>query len=223
MKLKSLQLEERPRERLSLYGVKTLTNAELLAILLRSGYRKKNAVDLSREILKKHTLRSLNRITPQELMILSGVGFSKACSIIAAAEVGQRAQLYAPCAGEKISSPAAAVQSVKSELQHADQEMLVALLLNSREQLLSKKTIFIGTIDKQLISTREIAKEALKAGAKKIILAHNHPSGSLEPSDADIVATEKISRALGLLDLDLLDHIIVCNNRYLSFREKKLL
>lgn len=223
MKLKKLALEERPRERLSLYGVKTLTNSELIAIILRNGYKKSNAIDVARNVLKKHKLRSLNRMSHQELMKTRGIGFSKACSIIAAAELGQRAQLYIPSAGKKISSPKEAYSAVQSELQHADQEVLVALFLNSREQLIAKRKLFIGTIDKQLISTREIAKDALKLGATKVILAHNHPSGNLAPSDADIVTTEKIAHALALLDLDLVDHIIICNKQYISFREKKLL
>lgn len=223
MRLKQLSLEERPRERLSLYGAKSLTNTELIAIVLGKGYRKHNAVELAKEVLKKSTLRSLNSATHQELTKTQGVGFSKACSLIAAAEIGRRAQRYTPAKGKKITSPHIAFVTVSDDLQHAEQEMLVALFLNSRDALLLKKTMFVGTIDKQLISIREIAKEALKVGASKIILAHNHPSGDLTPSDADKITTKKLQSGFALLDLELIDHLIISNNKYVSFLERKWL
>jgi DNA repair protein RadC len=223
MKLKQLALEERPRERLSLYGAKSLTNTELIAIILGKGYKKHNAIELAKEVLKKNTLRSLNVASHQELAKTQGIGFSKACSVIAAAELGRRAQRYVPTKGKRISSPYIAFATVSEDLQHAEQEMLVGLFLNSRDALVLKKTLFVGTIDKQLISIREIAKEALKVGASKIILAHNHPSGDLTPSDADKITTKKIQSGLALLDLELVDHLIISNNKYVSFLDKKWL
>ena len=223
MKLKKLQLEERPRERLSLYGVKTLTNAELIAIILGKGYRNKNAIDLAKVVLQKNTLRSLNTIQHQELSKIQGIGFSKSCSLIAAAELGRRAQRYIPSSGKRVSSPSVAFSLLSDLIQHAEQELLAALFLNSRDRLITKKILFMGTIDKQLVSIREIANEALRVGASKIIIAHNHPSGDLTPSDADKVTTIKLKKGLELLDLELIDHLIISNNRYCSFLEKNWL
>ncbi|MFT4326467.1 MAG: RadC family protein [Candidatus Woesearchaeota archaeon] len=222
MNLKKQAVDERPRERLSLYGVQTLSNAELLAVVLSRGTKRVNALDIARDILSKYRLRELNTITYQELEQLDGIGFSKACSIIAAMELGRRAQYFNPIQKKTIGSPTDAYAEIKHDISLADQEKLVCLFLNSRDALLNKKTLFVGTINRQLISVRDIAKEALKLGAVKVILAHNHPSEDLTPSNEDTKATEKIKEALSIFDIDLIDHLIISGNNFLSFKEKGL-
>jgi DNA repair protein RadC len=223
MKMQKLALEERPRERLSLYGVKSLSNSELIAILLRSGSKRKNAIELSRDLLRKHKLRDFNVISHQELERTAGIGFSKACALIAAAELGRRSQRYDLGNGETINTPRKAFQALSSDLQHTTQEKFFALFLNTRDRLLHKKVLFIGTIDKQLVSAREIIKEALDVGASKVIVGHNHPSGDLSPSETDKITTQQLKEALSLSHIDLIDHIIICNREYLSFKSKGLI
>jgi DNA repair protein RadC len=223
MKITNLEIDKRPRERLSLYGVKTLNNTELIAIILGKGTKDLNAIELAQNILKKHRLRDFNNISAKELMQSRGIGYSKSCAIIAAVELGKRCQRFNPLAIKKISTPKDAFNVLKDDLSQETQEKTICLFLNSRDMLIEKKTIFIGTIDKQLVSPRDIAKEALQVGATKVILAHNHPSEELSPSSHDQKATERIKAALNHFDIDLIDHLIISGNNFFSFKEKGIM
>jgi DNA repair protein RadC len=221
--MKNKPIDERPRERLSLYGVQTLTNTELIAIILGNGSKTKDAMELAKEILKKKRLRQLNTTSFQELETISGIGFSKACKILAAAELGKRTQHFTPLAKGEPITPKLAYEQVKDNLRHEEQEKLYGLFLNSRGVLIDKKLLFQGTLDRQLISSREIIKFALSMNAAKVILAHNHPSGETEPSDPDIDVTYNIAKACQLVGIELVDHLIVASDSYVSFKEKGLL
>jgi len=223
MKIKNLALEERPRERLSLYGVSTLSNTELLAIIIGRGVKNKNAMEIAREILTEYRLRHLNEVSFQELEKIRGIGFTKACNIIAAFELGRRAQNFNPISKKKIKTPKEAYSEVRNELMLDVQEKLICLFLNNRSGLIEKKVMFVGTIDKQLVSSRDIVKDALKYGATKVIIAHNHPSEEVTPSSEDKNATKKIMEALNSVNIELVDHLIVSGNNFLSFKEEGIM
>lgn len=222
MRLKDIDKEDRPREKLKNKGVKNLSNYELISLILSKGSQQKDITQLSCDILKTFPLQKLKDITPEELMIKKGIGISKACQLIAAIELGDRVKNYESNPSKEINSPKKAFKELRTEFKE-DQESLVALFLDSRNKLLSKKTIFIGTINKQIVSPREIVKHAIAIKAINIIIAHNHPSGNLNPSNADIKTTNKIQRSLDLFELHLNDHLIIANNKYYSMKENSLL
>ncbi len=222
MIIKDLENEDKPREKLALKGVKNLTNSELLALILSKGNKSVNIFELSQIILKKFPLNKLKEIEIEELTSIKGIGTSKACQLIGAIELGKRISNYSENLSQIINSPKKAFQELRNDFLE-DQESLITLFLNSRNQLISKKTIFIGTINKQIVSPREIVKHAISVKAINIIIAHNHPSGNLNPSNSDIKTTDKIQRSLKLFELNLNDHIIMTQNNYFSMKENFLI
>lgn len=218
MMLKDLNQEDKPREKLFSKGVKNLTNTELVSLILGKGSKNISILKLSQELLKNYSLNQLKQIETIELTKISGIGKSKACQIIGAIEFGKRVTNFSTKHTNKIGTPKKAYIELRNEFPE-DQECLLALFLDSRNFLISKKTMFIGTINKQLISSREIIKHALALKAINIIIAHNHPSGNLTPSNADIRSTNKIKQSLELFNLNLNDHIIIGNNNFFSMKE----
>ncbi len=222
MKLKDLDKEDQPREKLKSKGVKNLTNSELISIIISKGTKKIDVAQMSQNLLKKFNISKFQQLSVEELILNQGIGISKASQILAAVEFGTRVCNHQTNAGKEINSPKKAFVELRGEFIQ-DQESLVALFLNSRNKLILKKTIFIGTINKQIVSPREIVKHAIGINAVNIILAHNHPSGNLTPSNADIKTTNQIQRSLELFDLSLKDHLIVTPNDYFSMKENFLL
>lgn len=221
--LRELPLEERPRERLIKYGASSLSNYELLAILLRTGTKDCSVINLAKTILMKiENINMLNDITIEELIQIKGVGQVKAIELLAAIELGKR--INNPYTlKDVIDTPKKAYLYVKEELQHLTQENLVCLYLNTKSEVIAKKTITVGTISQTIINPRDIFKWAFKYSCFAIIIIHNHPSGNPEPSHPDIIMTKKIVAAAKTVDLLLVDHIIIGKNRYYSFQENKLL
>lgn len=221
--LHELPTSERPRERLIKYGPKSLSNYELLAILLRTGTKDKSVIDLAKSLLSQvENINMLNDITISELTKIKGIGHVKAVELLAAIELGKR--INTPIVlNQVIDTPKKAYLLIKDEMQHLTQENLVCLYLNTKSELIAKKLITIGTLSQTIINPRDIFKWAFKLSALAIIIIHNHPSGNPLPSEPDILMTRKIVEAARTVDLLIVDHIIVGKNQYFSFQENKML
>ena len=227
LRIADIPSTERPRERLLTHGVKHLKNAELIAILLGTGQGpgKLSAIGLGEYILNhlgqhhRDPLERLRDVSPQELMNIAGVGPAKATAILAAVELGQRTCLLRPPDKAIIDSPESAVAALSQELMWSAQERFAVLLLDTKQRLLGTQLITIGTATETLAPPREIFREVLKQGAIKMIIAHNHPSGSTEPSQADIELTLQLLRGAKLLTIPLLDHVILGQGNWTSLRQ----
>jgi DNA repair protein RadC len=218
---------ERPRERLITYGPKILATAELIAILLGTGQGpgKLSAIGLGQYILQelgkyqRDPLAVLREVSPAELMAIPGIGPAKATTILAAIELGKRAFLSRPSDGTVIDSPVVAAAALSQDLMWQNQERFAVLMLDVKNRLLGTKVITIGTATETLASPRDIFREVIRQGATRAIIAHNHPSGNLEPSDADIELTRQLLAGAQLLGVPLLDHLILGNGTHQSLRE----
>jgi DNA repair protein RadC len=221
-KIKDLPKIERPREKLISKGPQNLKDQELLAILLRTGREGKNVLEIANQILNKYSKKRLLQMKYEDLIKIKGINSAKACTILAAAELVQRALKV-----KEESLPI--VQSVKdvvmqvSYLREKTREHLMAIYLNARNELLFRKHIFTGTLNANLVHPREIFEQALLHNAASIILVHNHPSGDPEPSQDDLEITKRIQEAGKIMGIDVLDHIIITKTKVFSFKEKKLI
>lgn len=214
---------ERPRERLLRHGAKSLTAAELLAIILRTGTKGRNAVDMGRELIEKFGgLRLLLSADTKELMSFPGIGLAKACELQAISELSNRALEESLRTGQSLRQTAKVKQYCVSQLAHLRIEHCIALFLDTQLQLIECTEISRGTLNQTLVYPREVVKTALKLHANAIIIAHNHPSGLAEPSQADIAMTRQLKQALALVDVRLLDHLIVGANDVTSLAERLL-
>jgi DNA repair protein RadC len=218
---------ERPRERLMTYGPKVLATAELIAILLGTGQGpgKLSAVGLGQYILHelgKHDrdpLAVLRDVSPSQLMQIPGIGPAKATTILAAIELGKRAFQSRPGEKTMIDSPAAAAAALSQDLMWQTTERFAVVLLDVKNRLLGTQVITIGTATETLAPPREIFREVIRQGATRLIVAHNHPSGSVEPSKEDINLTRQLLSGAQFLAIPLLDHIILGDGNYQSLRE----
>ncbi|MCC7212417.1 MAG: DNA repair protein RadC [Candidatus Brocadia sp.] len=221
-KIKDLPKHKRPREKLSEKGADNLSDAELLAILIRTGRAGKSALDIAREALKKYPLSKLSATTHEELASIKGLEHTKVITLKAALELGRRA------AGS-FNDSLPVLDSVKetvaqlADLRGKQKEHFLALYLNARRQLVHKETISIGSLTEALVHPREVFEPAIRHLASSVILAHNHPSKNLEVSEADMKLTEKLIQSGAILDIEVLDHIIITDDGYISFKEKGLL
>ena len=216
---------ERPREKLQLRGAQELSNSELLALLLRSGTASSSAVQLADQVLDTtaHKLEKLSRATVADLCQISGVGMAKAAAVVAAFELGRRARFPSEEKPLRINSSAVAYHCMEPLLGHLDHEEFWVLFLNNAHGVLSRCKISSGGYTGTLVDVRIILKKALLAKAVGIILVHNHPSGTLKPSQADVALTQKIVKAAKSIDITVLDHLIVTEKAYFSFADKHLL
>ncbi|AUT01128.1 hypothetical protein CLI64_12335 [Nostoc sp. CENA543] len=227
LRIADIPENERPRERLMTYGPKILATAELIAILLGTGQGpgKLSAVGLGQYILQelsKHQrdpLAVLREVTPAELMQIPGIGPAKATTILAAIELGKRAFQSRPLDRTPIDSPMAAAAALSQDLMWQAQERFAVLLLDVKNRLLGTQVISIGTATETLASPREIFREVIRQGATRAIIAHNHPSGNVEPSPEDIDLTRQLLAGAQLLGIPLLDHLILGNGNHQSLRE----
>jgi DNA repair protein RadC len=227
LRIADLPSNERPRERLLSLGAKNLSTAELLAILLATGQGKGklSAVGLGQHILqelsqhRREPLDVLRDISPQELMAIPGIGPAKATTILAAVELGKRTFQVRPLERLAIDNPATAAAALSQDLMWQSQERFAVLLLDVKNRLLGTQVITIGTATETLVHPREVFREVVKQGATKLVIAHNHPSGSVEPSPQDLELTERLLQAANLLEIPLLDHVIIGNGNHQSLRE----
>lgn len=216
---------ERPRERLMAQGVKSLSNGELLALLLGSGQGGVSAVGLGQTILQtlgsdqRDPLATLREVSIHELTQVSGVGPAKACTIVAAMELGKRVLAAAPTEKTVIDDPAIAAAVLSADLMWQAQERFAILLLDVKHQLIGTRIISIGTATETLAHPREIFREIIRQGGLRAIIAHNHPSGNLDPSPEDIALTRQLLAGAQLLAIPLLDHLILGNGGFTSLRQ----
>jgi DNA repair protein RadC len=227
LRITDMPVDERPRERLLSHGAKQLSTAELMAILLGTGQGpgKLSAVGLGTYILselgqsQRDPLEKLREITPAELTTILGVGPAKAATILAGIELGKRTFQIKP--GEKtiVDSPGAAAAALSHELMWMTQEKFAVVLLDVKNRLLGTHIITIGTATETLAPPREIFREVLRQGATRVIVAHNHPSGSLDPSAEDLSLTKQLLAGSELLNIPLLDHLILGNGDWSSLRQ----
>ena len=225
MNLHDWPAPERPREKLLAAGVAALSDAELLALLLGgSGLRGSNVVDLARTLLgAHHSLRALLSADRATLLSSPGLGTAGYCRLQAALELARRHYAEALRTGPLLDSPAATHRFLIARLRDQPHELFCCLHLDNRHRLIAFDELFRGTIDGASVHPREVVKQALGRNAAAVILAHNHPSGVAEPSQADELITRRLREALALVDIRVLDHCIVADNGCLSFAERGLL
>lgn len=220
--VRDLPKEERPRERLVKYGESALSLQELLQIILRTGNKGESVVTLAQKLLAHFgNLQNLKEASIEELMSIKGIGLAKAVQIKAALELGRRAEITLERKQKKIISPQDVFKLMKSKLKDYSKEHFYIISLNSRNAIISE--ISIGTLNASLVHPREVFAEAIRQRANSIILVHNHPSGDPTPSKDDIKITKKLKEAGKILGIEVLDHIIITRNSYLSFKNKNLI
>lgn len=223
MKIKDLPQDERPREKLQEFGVDSLSNSELLALVLRNGSKKENVVTLANRILKENNLENLSCLDITDLMKTHGVGEVKACQIVACFELSRRLASFNSDKKPKIENAQDIAKLLIPKLGHLKKETLFGIYLNSRKQIIKIEKIFVGSVDSSIVHPREIFEPAIKESAVAIIIAHNHPSGDTRPSKEDIGITNQLIKAGELMDIELLDHLIIGKKKYFSFREQNLI
>lgn len=224
MRITTLPTHQRPREKLLKQGAKALSDAELLAIFFRTGIKGLNAIELAQQVLQQQqSLHALLGASEQEFCQLKGLGMAKYVQLQAAIELSRRYLLEACQQGRVLNSPRTVEQFLKAELKRLPHEVFMVLYVDTQNQLIHHEILFSGTINSASIYPREVVKAALKHNAASVILAHNHPSGVAEPSEADKHITQKLINSLALVDINVIDHLIIAGNHCLSFAERGLL
>jgi len=214
---------DRPRERLQKVGAGAVSTAELLAIVLRTGTGGENVLRLAERLLAEFgSLPGLSRASITELMNVKGVGEAKASEVKAALELGRRLMTSAPEERPVVSSPADAANLLMSEMMFLEQEHLRLILLDTRNRVLKTPTIYVGSLNASVVRVGELFRAALKANAAAMIVAHNHPSGDPSPSPEDIRVTRQLVDAGRLMDIEVLDHVVIGHQRFVSLKERGL-
>ncbi len=223
-KLRDMPQGERPRERLREHGPRYLSNAELIAILLRTGVQGENVLAMANRLLSRFGgLDGLGRSDFSELCAERGLSEAKTCQLMAALELGRRFISLAPQDRAVINSPQDVANLLQGEMAHLEQEHLRVLLLNTRNQVLSTVEVYVGNVNSSIVRPAEVFRPAVRANAPSIIVAHNHPSGDPTPSSEDVAITRDLVSAGKLLGIDLLDHLVIGGGgRYVSLNERRL-
>jgi DNA repair protein RadC len=221
-RIRDLPRVKKPREKLAEKGEDALKDSELLSILLRTGYRGTNVLELSKRLLSQHPLGELMEMPLAELVKLKGVGRAKACTIRAASALTRRALMVGEELFPSVKIPQDAVDQVADIRKHR-KENFVLLCLNARNQIIHRETVSVGTLNASLVHPREVFQIALAKSAASVILAHNHPSGDTSPSDEDIEITRRMSEAGHVMGVEVLDHIIVSDRGHTSLKEQGVL
>ena len=221
--IKELPTSERPRERLLEYGVGALSTAELLAIILRTGTRDENVILLSHRILARFgNLAGMVQASTAEMISEHGLGPAKVAQLKAALELGRRMLVESPEERPQIRSPADAANLVMTEMGLLEQEQLRVILLDTKNRVLATPTIYVGSLNTSLIRVGELFREAIRTNCASLIVLHNHPSGDPTPSPEDVAVTRQIVEAGKLLDVDVLDHLVIGRQRFVSLKERGL-
>lgn len=221
--IKQLAPELRPRERLLAAGPSALSDGELLGLLFGIGTREKTAVELAGEVISEAGgLHGLYDVSVHELTKVKGIGEAKACIILAAVEFGRRIGQVRNPGRPVISSPADVDRLLRGRIANLDRENFVVVLLNTKNEVIETSTVSVGTLSASLVHPREVFKPAVRASAASVILAHNHPSGKVEPSKEDREVTRRLGEAAAILGIEVLDHIIVGDGHF-SLKEHGML
>ena len=219
--IRDFPLSERPRERFLREGAQGLTNQELIALLLRTGTKNESVLQLAdRLIIKFDGLRMLKDASVEEMTSINGIGEAKAIQLLAAVEFGRRVHNLITVDRYVIRSPEDCANFLMEEMRFLSQEHFVCVYLNTKNQVLHKQTIFIGSLNSSIVHPREVFKEAFRRSAASIICAHNHPSGDPTPSKEDIDVTKRLIECGRLVGIDILDHLIIGEKKYVSLKEK---
>lgn len=219
--IKDVPKSERPRERLLRDGAEALSNQELIALMLGSGTRAESVIDLAGRVVQHFDgLKLLKEATVQELMAIRGIGEAKAVQLRAALEIGRRIKQFPVEETHIVRSPQDVADYMMEEMRHLKQEHFVALYLNTKNAVLHKKTLFIGSLNASLVHPREVFKEALRYSSASLVCLHNHPSGQPEPSPEDIEVTKRLVSTGKMLGVELLDHVIIGDRKFYSMKEK---
>lgn len=221
--IKEMPSDERPQEKLKLRGAASLSNGELLAILLRTGLPGETVVDIAQRLLVTHGgLLGLSRVDYADLCKERGLGEVKAAKLKAAVELARRLQVERPDERARISSPEDIAALVSSEMAALDQEELRVVLLNTKNEVLRIVTVYRGSVNAARIRVAEVFKEAIRQNAPSLVILHNHPSGDPTPSGDDVAVTRELVQAGRLLDIEVLDHLVIGDGRHTSLRRKGL-
>nr|WP_275695628.1 DNA repair protein RadC [Fredinandcohnia sp. SECRCQ15] len=213
--------EERPRERLISDGPESLSNHELLAILLRTGTKEESVLQLSNRLLQHFEgLRLLKDASVEEITMIKGIGIAKAVQIMASIELGRRIGKLQYEDRYVIRSPEDGARYVMEDMRFLSQEHFVCLYLNTKNQVIHRQTIFIGSLNASIVHPREVYKEAFRRSAASIIAIHNHPSGDPAPSREDIEVTKRLVECGKIIGIELLDHLIIGEHKFVSLKEK---
>jgi len=219
LRLKELPADERPRERLKMRGASSLSDSDLIGILLNTGTVGLTVTDLAqRLIVEQGGLRGLMRLEVSELARIRGVGDAKAVRVKAALELGRRLAAHIPDARPQIASPDDIVTLVQIEMAALDQEQLRVVLLDTKNRVLAIRTVYQGSVNSAQIRVAEVFRDAIRHNAVAVVAVHNHPSGDPTPSAADVAVTAELARAGALLDIELLDHLVIGDGRWVSLR-----
>jgi len=219
IKILDMQKEERPRERLIKNGASALSDSELLAIILRTGSKKENVINLSQRILGEYNIKQLSQINLTQLMKIHGIKESKATQISACFEIARRLESFNSVEKPKISSPEDVYRRLFPRMREQKKEMFIELCLDTKNQILREEVISIGSLNANVVHPREVFKLALTESAAHIIVAHNHPSGDPTPSREDIEITKKLVETGNIMGITVLDHVIIGDGRHFSMKE----
>ena len=224
--VRDLPADERPRERLLAEGAASLSNTELLAVLLRTGVKDDSVLRVAEKVLalyKERGLAAITQMSAKELSSIKGVGMAKAATILAAVELGRRLALKAAEARTVVHGPADAASYVMPRFRFERREHFAVLLLNAKNHILALKTISVGTLTSSVVHPREVFQAAIEQSAASVILVHNHPSGDPAPSGEDIAVTRRMVEAGEIMDIPVLDHVIVGYDKFISLKEEGMI
>ena len=219
--IKSLPIEENPREKAIVNGIESLSNVELLALVLRTGNKDESVIQLAQRLLKEiGGISQLSHICYADLIALNGIKKAKAIELLSVIEMSKR--LKQKESHESLLSPSDIYDYVKNEMMMLKQEHFVVLCLDIRNRVIKKKTIFIGSLNMSIVTPREVFKEAIGVSSAKMILLHNHPSGDALPSQEDLYLTEQFVKLGEMMAIEIMDHIIIGWNQFYSIKAKQL-
>ena len=222
--IKEMYREERPYEKCEQYGAENLTDMELLAVLLRTGTKGENSIQLAKRILHpdfaQEGILNIHQWSMEQLLEIKGIGSVKAIQILCLSELAKRLSKAEAQSGLNFSAPETIAQYYMEDMRHRKKEAMKLLLLNSKTKLIGESELSLGTVNTTLVSPREVFVEALRRNAVAVILLHNHPSGDPTPSKQDILITRRVTEAGRLIGVELLDHIIIGDNCFISLRDK---
>jgi len=218
-----LPLTERPRERLSKFGVEALSVQELLSLILGRGTAGESVTILSQKILSKFgNIKNMSDASFEKLTEIKGIGPAKAAQLVAAFEIGKRMDIPSEITKPQITNPETILAQIKPLLKGKKKEYCILVTLDTRNRMINRQTISIGSLDSSIVHPREVFKEALAASASSVIIVHNHPSGDPTPSEDDIAITKRLAEAGKILGINVLDHIIIGSTAYTSMKARNL-